>query len=397
MSRLFRHTFFKLPFLGYLLLIKLTIIALIANVMMNPTGQNVACTTSSDTTIIATILLWMLALLASLGALTATVGKLGSPSTYQTMFVRGLYVASVPALLLLPSSPSISNVIEACATSSFFNNLSLYVVSLIGLAILTSIHLLVTAVTHNHKSRALHTAENHGLTHGVFGSQHDATQLLCALKQLRTPLTKFRLEIESMLADDAPKLSEPTELKLQQLSQAVRTMTAGVETQLELAKVETGTHKLAFTDMNLRDVVEEVCDHQRPIILKKNLILLMRTNVTGRNIICADQEKVKQILRTLITQSARMTKRGTITAFLRDDITKNKIWVDILDTGQGMSDRELDAFFTLTTESGTEAALSATTLCLAYKLADAMGGTITAHSAGKGKGSRLTLELPLVL
>jgi signal transduction histidine kinase len=34
-------------------------------------------------------------------------------------------------------------------------------------------------------------------------------------------------------------------------------------------------------------------------------------------------------------------------------------------------------------------------LCLAQKLAEAMRGTITAHSNGKGKGSRFTLTLPL--
>jgi signal transduction histidine kinase len=34
-------------------------------------------------------------------------------------------------------------------------------------------------------------------------------------------------------------------------------------------------------------------------------------------------------------------------------------------------------------------------LCLAQKLAEVMKGTITAHSEGKGKGSRFTLTLPL--
>jgi signal transduction histidine kinase len=30
-------------------------------------------------------------------------------------------------------------------------------------------------------------------------------------------------------------------------------------------------------------------------------------------------------------------------------------------------------------------------------MAEAMGGTITAHSAGEGKGSRFTLTLPLAM
>jgi len=36
-------------------------------------------------------------------------------------------------------------------------------------------------------------------------------------------------------------------------------------------------------------------------------------------------------------------------------------------------------------------------LFVAHKMAEAMGGDITAHSEGEGKGSRYTLTLPLAM
>jgi signal transduction histidine kinase len=97
----------------------------------------------------------------------------------------------------------------------------------------------------------------------------------------------------------------------------------------------------------------------------------------------------------------KYTEKGSIKVLVRDDVVNKKIFVDIEDTGIGMSEKSLETLF-----GKFERAHNANTvnihgtglgLFVAQKMALAMEGKITAHSEGEGKGSRFTLELPLAM
>jgi two-component system CheB/CheR fusion protein len=82
-------------------------------------------------------------------------------------------------------------------------------------------------------------------------------------------------------------------------------------------------------------------------------------------------------------------------------MNKKKIFVDIIDTGIGMDTETLHTIFqkfertkNANTVNPTGTGLG---LFVADKMAEAMGGDITADSDGDGKGSRFTLEMPLAM
>ena len=376
-----------------------TVAVLVFNVATNPTDSNIFCYSyTGNLDAVLTIGLWILAIAASLGALSATYHQLRPVETYKRGTVWVVYLASVPALLLLPSSQSISEVAGACATTNFFTYLSWYMMGVISAAALCCIHLLVHGVKY-HQNRAedslFAVADSSKKLHEY--TQKNAGKMTGTIKQLRTPLTNLRVQIESLLENNTAGDTEQTQTALLKINDAAKGMAMTIETHLDLTKVEAGHLELNMTDINLRDTVEIICDELRPGILRRSLILLMRTNLTSQSIVHADRTKVHQILRTLITQAQENTGRGTITAFVRDDADKKQVYLDILDTGNGMAAADINTTFSKPSDIDPANKTCSTNLklCLAQKLAQAMGGTITAHSEGKGKGSRFTLVLPL--
>jgi signal transduction histidine kinase len=385
--------------IGFAVLTILTVTVLIFNVTSDPTDSNQFCYLYANRVeAMLTIGLWILAIAASLGALSATYHQLLPAERYKQSLVWIIYLASVPALLLLPSSLSISGAIGTCATSAFFTYLSWYMIGVISTAALCCIHLLVHGVRY-HQNQAEQSISNAAQTTAQHLASHkiNNAELAGTIKQLRTPLTNLRVQIEALLESNTDKNTEQTQTTLLKINNSARTMSQTIETHLDLANLESGHMVINLIDLNFRDTVETICDELRPGILKKNLILLLRTNLTSQSIIHADRIKVHQILRILITQAEENTDRGTITAFVRDDMKVKKIYVDVIDTGRGMSSDQTAAVFMKDSkmQADTKTCSDNLKLCLVQKLAAAMGGTITAHSEGTGRGSRFTLVLPL--
>jgi signal transduction histidine kinase len=118
-------------------------------------------------------------------------------------------------------------------------------------------------------------------------------------------------------------------------------------------------------------------------------------------VVNADVGKTNQIVHNLINNSLKYTPKGSVSVFVRDDIKKKRIYVEITDTGIGMSEKTQHTIFQKfnRADNANSVNVSGTGLGLyvALKMAEAMGGDITAFSEGDGKGSRFTFELPLAL
>ena len=159
--------------------------------------------------------------------------------------------------------------------------------------------------------------------------------------------------------------------------------------------------KYNLTDFNLKKEVEHICDDMRAEALKSGLVLLFRTDIKSRSIIHADLNKVVEIVQNLINNSIKYTQKGSIRVLVRDDVVRKRIYVDITDTGIGMSDIALKTIFQKFErgENANSINIEGTGLGLyvALKMTQAMKGTITAYSDGVGTGSRFTVELPLAL
>jgi len=222
-----------------------------------------------------------------------------------------------------------------------------------------------------------------------------------ASHQLRSPITAIRGYTSLLLEGSFGKFPIKAREALERIDVSAKHMTISIEDYLNVSRIESGNMKYEFSDFNLKEEVSNVCDDVRPSALKKGLVLLFRSDLKSRAIVNADLNKVVQISHNLINNSLKYTPKGTITVFLRDNTQQKRIYVDVIDTGVGMTEETISSIFQKFTRakdaSKVNTAGTGLGLFVALKMAEAMGGTITAHSEGEGKGSRFTLELPLQL
>jgi signal transduction histidine kinase len=222
-----------------------------------------------------------------------------------------------------------------------------------------------------------------------------------ASHQLRSPLTAMRGYASMLVEGSFGKIPEKALEAAKRIDDSAKLMAMSVEDYLNVSRIESGNMKYNLSDFNVRDMADRLCDDLRPEALKQNLILLFRTDLKSRGIVNADVGKTNQIIHNLINNSIKYTPKGTINVFMRDDLKKKRIYIDITDTGIGMSQETIHTLFQKFSraDNANSVNVSGTGLGLyvAFKMAEAMGGTITCKSEGDGKGSTFTFELPLAM
>jgi signal transduction histidine kinase len=112
-------------------------------------------------------------------------------------------------------------------------------------------------------------------------------------------------------------------------------------------------------------------------------------------LVTADIQQLGHVFMNIIINAAQaMEGRGTITITTRASTNKERVVIDIADTGPGIAAGDLkhifEPFFTTKNEGkGTGLGLS-----VVYGIVENHGGTITAKSV-PGQGSTFTIELPI--
>ena len=222
-----------------------------------------------------------------------------------------------------------------------------------------------------------------------------------ASHQLRSPLTAIRGYASLLIDGDYGNIPKKALEPLSRIEQSSRLMVMAIEDYLNVSRIEAGNMKYNMADFNLRDETEHVCDDLRASAIKRGLVLYFKTNLHSRGVVNADLGKTVQIVQNLITNSIKYTEKGTVEVLVRDNVAKKRIYVDIIDTGIGMSQETQHTIFQKFERAHNANAVNihgtGLGLYVALKMAQAMRGDITAHSDGEGKGSRFTFELPLAL
>lgn len=162
---------------------------------------------------------------------------------------------------------------------------------------------------------------------------------------------------------------------------------------LDAAKLENGSIELQVDDVAGDRVAEEVLHHLSPLIEGRHL--RVRTNFNSQVACRADEQRLRQILTNLLSNSIKYTPAGVIevNTYVRGD----KVVFEVVDSGLGISKDDMEKVFIPFEQ--TEAGRSRTDstglgLPVALGMAQAMDGTIEAESEGNGKGSTFRLVLP---
>lgn len=221
-----------------------------------------------------------------------------------------------------------------------------------------------------------------------------------ASHQLRSPLTSIRGYASMLLEGSYGKIPVKARDAIERISESSRFMALSVEDYLNVSRIQAGNMKYTYAEIDMCDAAEHIAEASRPPALKKGLLLLFKTNITGSSMVRADIGKTRQIIDNLVNNALKYTLEGSITILVHDDPKRARVYVDVIDTGIGMEPEVIAGLFEKfqRARNANEVDVTGTGLGLyiAQKMAREMGGEVSGISRGRGKGSTFRFEMPTV-
>jgi signal transduction histidine kinase/ActR/RegA family two-component response regulator len=166
---------------------------------------------------------------------------------------------------------------------------------------------------------------------------------------------------------------------------------------LDISKIEAGKMAVEAADLDLQPKLEALVRLWEPRARDKGVALRFDFAAGLPARVRTDPLRLQQILFNLLSNAVKFTDEGSIA--LQAGRRGPMLWFEVADTGCGMPQEAIERLF-----AGFEQAEAGTTrryggtglgLTIARRLAELMGGTLTAQST-HGRGSTFLLEIPYV-
>ena len=211
--------------------------------------------------------------------------------------------------------------------------------------------------------------------------------------QLKTPVAEINGYIENMLEGLAGELSGKQKQYLLDMKDIGMENYRLISDLLSMSKIERGVITVDPAPVALGQLIELAFRDYESLIQKKGLGLIIK-NIPENIWVLADRDKTVETLRNIINNAIKCTDRGSITVDVRTDDAFG--FVDVIDTGIGMSEETLKKLFTKARVLGAEASRSGAGLGLyiAKNFMNLQNGDILVES-NLGKGSVFSVKIPL--
>jgi signal transduction histidine kinase/CheY-like chemotaxis protein len=210
--------------------------------------------------------------------------------------------------------------------------------------------------------------------------------------ELRTPLNAI-LGFGQLL-----QLSDLTQTQREGVDQVLRGgrhLLGLINEVLDISRIETGNLALSREAVNVYELVKETIDLTRPLAAERELRIDAPAAEDCSYTVQADRQRLRQVLLNLASNAVKYNRHGGRISFACEPASEGRIRILVRDTGPGVPADKLPRLFIPFDRLGAEQTDIPGTgmgLVLSKGLMEAMGGTLTAHSA-EGQGSTFTVEL----
>lgn len=183
------------------------------------------------------------------------------------------------------------------------------------------------------------------------------------------------------------------------ITEKLRSLTKNVEHIKQIIKAQQGYARAGGVEVfvNINEVIEDAVEINSAILARDEIRLELDLAEIPKAYL--DKQRVLQILVNLITNakyaltmSEKSEKSLTIRCYRHNE---DKLRIEVIDNGIGIPEENLSRIFRhgfTTRETGHGFGLHSSALA-----AGEIGGSLTVHSDGPGRGATFTLELPLKL
>jgi len=227
-------------------------------------------------------------------------------------------------------------------------------------------------------------------------NRHKSQFLASMSHELRTPLNAiigFTRIVQRRTRQQIDRLQSEN---LEKILASAQHLLALINAVLDLAKIEAGRVDVVARELRLPALLEECLHTAEPLVDADAVALERGWDAATLPPLCADEEKLRQIVINLLSNACKFTPRGRIV--LRAAAQAGRIEIAVDDTGIGIAPERIEAVFEEFEQADPARSVGGSGtglgLTIARRLARLMGGDITARSV-PGLGSTFTLTLPL--
>jgi len=213
--------------------------------------------------------------------------------------------------------------------------------------------------------------------------------------ELRNPLAPLRNSLQ--ILERQPNHSPTGDMALQIMNRQIAQMVRLIDDLLEISRINENKLELRLENTSLAEIVASAVETCRTAIegAGHQLKLSLPDEAVP---IYGDVVRLAQVVGNLISNSTKYMNPGGNIEIIG---TVDDRWVEIevADTGFGISDEDMPHIFEMFAQSrrsaGSQAGGLGIGLALVRRLVEMHGGTVRAHSAGLGSGSRFVVRLPV--
>jgi CheY-like chemotaxis protein len=172
-----------------------------------------------------------------------------------------------------------------------------------------------------------------------------------------------------------------------------------VEDLLDISRIALGKLRFAQRTTELIPLLQTSVEAMRPAALAKRLSLVFQVDpeVPPNSTVSGDPERLQQVFRNLLSNALKFTGQGGhVEVSLRQEA--GQFVIAVRDDGVGMSPAFLGLVFERFRQADASSSRSHSGLGIGLSIVrhilDAHGGSVSAESAGPGRGSTFTVTLP---
>jgi PAS domain S-box-containing protein len=214
--------------------------------------------------------------------------------------------------------------------------------------------------------------------------------------ELRNPLAPIQNSL--YIATRAPPGSEQARRALAVIERQVRQLTRLVDDLLDVTRIARGKVRLQLQRVDLQALARQTGeDHQD--LFKKNGLQLEVVLADEPLFVNADPTRLTQVIGNLLHNAAKFTPRGSRTTLSLRRADERSAEISVQDRGQGIDPDVLPKLFEPFVQA--EKTLARNTgglglgLALVKGLVEMHGGSVSAHSAGRGRGATFVVRIPV--
>jgi signal transduction histidine kinase len=224
------------------------------------------------------------------------------------------------------------------------------------------------------------------------GANRAKSEFLSSIShELRTPLNVVLGFGQLLELDD---LSEGQRDNVGQIVRAGEHLLGLIDEVLDLSRIESGTLALSPEPVPVGELLTEVLELIRPLAAERQLDL--RAPPRQDDLVAvADRQRLRQILLNLCSNAVKYNHHGGTVCIGCQAVGDGRVRITVSDSGPGIPADKLSRLFTPFDRLGAERSEVQGTglgLALSKRLAEALGGSLTAYSV-QGQGTTFAVDL----